>query len=157
MHILASASNLSYVSADLAMPAAMIKADIQRLPFRNNSFDVILCLHVLEHVTDDIQAMKELYRTLTPSGWGIMQVPIDKTRNTTFEDRRIVSPEEREAAYGQDDHVRSYGLDYKNRLEKFGFSVRVHRFVKELTEDIVEKYGLDIDEDIYLLSKQTEA
>jgi len=86
-----------------------------------------------------------------------MQVPIDKTRNTTFEDRRIVSPEEREAAYGQDDHVRSYGLDYKNRLEKFGFSVRVHRFVKELTEDIVEKYGLDIDEDIYLLSKQTEA
>jgi SAM-dependent methyltransferase len=149
-------SNLQYVSGDLNSPLAALKLDIMHLPFNTDSFDVILCSHVLEHVHDDVAAIKELYRVLKPSGWAIVQVPIDPTLEKTFEDPTIVSPDERQAAYGYFEHVRLYGRDYKDRLERAGFSVVVDDYVRTLSADEVERYGLMGDrctQDVFFLKK----
>lgn len=148
-----SMPNLDYVSADLYSQYAEVKVDIMKIPYENNSFDVILCSHVLEHVLDDRKAMREMSRVLRPHGWGILQVPIDLTREKTFEDRHIISPEERERVFGQSDHIRIYGRDYKNRLESAGFTVKVDSYVGELSSDMIQRYHLKDDEDIYFCLK----
>lgn len=151
--LLSSLPNLDYISADLDSHLAMVKMDITNILYEDNSFDVILCSHVLEHVIDDQKAMKELFRVLKHGGWAILQSPIDIKRNKTFEDPGIVLPEDRERVFGQCDHVRIYGLDYKDRLEKAGFTVKVDGYVRELGVNIIQKYGLMKDEDIYFCTK----
>jgi len=124
--------NIDYISVDLESPMAMVKMDITDMQFPSNQFDCIICYHVLEHILDDQMeqmAMKEIFsRVLKPSGWAILQVPI--LRDKTFEDPSIITPEDRERVFGQRDHLRIYGLDYKYRLEQVGFSVKVDDYVK---------------------------
>jgi SAM-dependent methyltransferase len=144
--------NLVYITADLDSPLARVALDILRLPFPENSFDVVLCNHVLEHIPDDAQAMRELSRVLKPGGWGILQVPLDPSRDT-FEDLSIVDPDERTRLFGQEDHVRMYGKDYKTRLEKAGLSVAVEAYAHELGAEVARRAGLVPDEDIYRCSK----
>jgi len=152
--------NLEYVPCDL-FPEKYIfggkvktaKVDITRIPFADNSFDVILCNHVLEHIPDDALAMSELYRVMKPGGWGIFQTPINYARNKTYENFSITTPEGRLKAFGQSDHVRWYGVDYKNRLEKAGFEVTVNNFVKKFSDKELFKYGLNKTELIYRCDK----
>lgn len=134
--------NLDYVSTDLDRARALVKADITDLPFADDSFDVILCSHVLEHVLDDRKAMRELHRVLRPSGWAIVVVPISSRRPATFEDPAIVTPPARERAFGQADHVRVYGRDFKARLEEAGFAVSVEDYARELGDAGARRYGL---------------
>ncbi|MBS3992911.1 MAG: class I SAM-dependent methyltransferase [Bacteroidetes bacterium] len=115
--------NLDYITADLHSPIADVKADILNLPFENETFDVVFCNHVLEHIVDDQKAMSELYRIMKKGGYGIFQVPQDLTLQKTYEDSTITNPNERAKHFGQYDHVRIYGLDYFNRLENVGFKV----------------------------------
>lgn len=115
--------NINYLTTDLYSPLADVKADICDLPFQDNSYDVILCNHVLEHIEDDQKAMRELFRVLKPGGFGIFQVPQELERATTYEDWSITSPEERRKHFGQYDHVRVYGRDYFDKLRSVGFSV----------------------------------
>jgi SAM-dependent methyltransferase len=150
---LGSRPNLDYVSTDLERPRAMVKADITDLPFPDDSFDAILCSHVLEHVVDDRNAMRELYRVLRPGGWAVVLVPIDFSRSETFEDPTIVAPADRERLFGQDDHVRVYGRDFTARLEEAGFTVRVEDFTRELTESETRRYGLRRKRDLHLCLK----
>src|SRR5690606_30324446 len=100
----------------LDSPLADVKADICNLPFDDNSFDFILCNHVLEHIPDDEKAMRELYRILKSGGTGIFQIPQDLNRETTFEDSSITDRKERAKIFGQYDHVRIYGRDYFDKL-----------------------------------------
>jgi len=146
-------NNIKYYSADLHNTNAMVKTDLTSICFKVNSFDAILCTHVLEHINDDKKAMQELHRVLNTSGWAILQVPIDKNRKETFEDFSIAEPEEREKHFGQKDHVRCYGLDYKDRLTSTGFSVKLDNYVMQLSGDIRKKYSLDEKEDIYFCTK----
>ncbi len=150
-----SLPNLDYVSADLDSPLAMVNMDITNIAYKDNSFDVILCIHVLEHVLDDQKAMRELFRVLKSGGWAILQVPI--LREKTFEDPTIMTPEKRLKHFGKEDHVRIYGLDYKERLENAGFSVKVDSYLTELSKDIVNQYSLMpegvLKENIYFCSK----
>ena len=150
---LASCPNLFYVTTDLGSLMAMMKADITRIPFADATFDVVLCSHVLEHVLDDRRAMREVYRVLRPGGWAILQVPIDLQRAKTFEDARIVSPEDRKRWFLQKDHVRIYGRDYTDRLKAAGFDVRVEFYTKNLPRDLRERYGLRRKRPIYLCTK----
>ena len=130
--------NLSYDTIDLNSPIADIKADICDLPFLDNSYDFILCNHVLEHIIDDNKAMKELYRVLNKNGIGIFQVPMDYNRDTTFEDFSVTNKKERNKLFGQYDHVRIYGLDFFDRLQKAGFSVERCEYTSKLSkEDII--------------------
>lgn len=153
---LRSSSNLEYISADLDSSLAMVKMDITSIQFEDNTFDVVLCSHVLEHVLDDQKAMRELFRVLKPGGWAILQSPLDPTRDKTFEDFNIVSPDDREKAFGQSDHVRIYGRDYKDRLEAAGFTVKIDDYVTGLGIDTVKKYGLHENEDIYFCTKEEQ-
>lgn len=131
--------------------------DLTMTPWRDASFDAILCNHVLEHIPDDRQAMRELFRVLRPGGWAILQVPMDTRRATTFEDPTIVSPKARERAFGQADHVRIYGLDYKARLESVGFVVSVDPFVRELPVAVRTRFALTPEEDVYFCVKPPRA
>ncbi len=135
-------SNLHYVTADLHSPLADVKADITKLPFSDNEFDVIFCNHVLEHIPDDTKAMNELYRVLKKGGWGIFQVPLDRTREKTYEDFSISDPKERTVHFGQYDHVRVYGQDYFSKLEKAGFTVTPIDYSAKLSEEVFATYRL---------------
>ncbi|MEZ5039067.1 MAG: class I SAM-dependent methyltransferase [Saprospiraceae bacterium] len=127
--------------------------DIIHIDFPKDHFDAIICNHVLEHIPQDEQAIAELYRVLKPGGWAILQVPLDKTRETTYEDFSITDPEAREKAFGQSDHVRVYGRDYKNRLEKAGFVVTIDEFAQSFSDADIQRYGIMKEEDIYLCRK----
>lgn len=134
--------NHQYITADLYSPIADVKADITSLPFEDNSFDVIFCNHVLEHIPDDTQAMKELYRVMKSGGFGIFQIPIDLNREETFEDNTITDPKERAKIFGQYDHVRIYGRDYFDKLRNVGFLVEEIDYTREISAELVEKYRL---------------
>lgn len=141
-------ANLRYVSADLHSPHAMVAMDMTRAPIADGSFDAVLCSHVLEHIPDDRAAMREIRRILAPDGWAILQVPIDSSLEFTFEDPTVTSPADRQRLFGQRDHVRMYGRDYRSRLEQAGFLVTVDRFVDELSSAAAADYCV-LDEDIY--------
>ena len=134
--------NLQYTTTDLESPLADVKADICNLPFEDNSFDFILCNHVLEHIPDDKKAMQELYRILKPGGIGIFQIPQDLNREFTFEDNSIVDKAERARIFGQYDHVRVYGRDYFDKLRAIGFKVDEVDYTKKLSANLIEKYCL---------------
>lgn len=146
-------ANLEYVTTDLNSPLADVKADICDLPFPDNSFDVILCNHVLEHIPDDLGAMKELYRILKPGGWGIFQIPQDLKRTVTFEDDTITDRKERAKIFGQYDHVRIYGRDYFDKLRKVGFAVMEEDYTKELTLEQLDENRLAKGEIIPFVQK----
>jgi len=144
---------IDYLSADLSSPTAMVRMDITDIQYPDGSFDVIYCSHVLEHVSDDKRAMRELHRVLKPGGWAILQVPI--SGDETFEDPTVTSPEAREQLFGQDDHLRQYGPDYLDRLAAAGFSVSVDGFVRELNDREIIRCGLMRSEDVYFCAKET--
>lgn len=151
--IFKSMPNLDYVSADLDPTLAMVKMNIMNIPYEEDSFDVILCSHVLEHVMDDQKAIRGLFRVLKAGGWAIIRVPIDLKRDKTFEDSSVISPEERKRLFGDPDHVRIYGRDYKDRLEKAGFEVRMDRYVRNLGTEMIKRHGLMKDECTFVCTK----
>ena len=134
--------NLDYTTTDLFSPLADVKADICNLPFEDNSYDVILCNHVLEHIPDDTKAMQELYRVLKPGGLGIFQIPQDLSTAVTFYDDSITDAKERAAIFGQYDHVRIYGRDYFAKLRSIGFKVVEEDYTSTIDPALVAKYCL---------------
>ena len=134
--------NLDYTTTDLLSPLADVKADICDLPFEDNTYDVILCNHVLEHIPNDTKAMQELYRVLKPNGIAILQIPQDLNRETTFEDNTITDKKERAEIFGQYDHVRIYGRDYFDKLRSIGFKVVEVDYTAKLSSEKIDKYRL---------------
>ncbi len=145
--------NLEYTTTDLNSPLADVKADICNLPFEDNSFDFILCNHVLEHIPDDTKAMQELYRILSPGGTAILQIPQDLSRATTFEDNSITSRKERAKIFGQYDHVRVYGRDYFDKLRSIGFKVEEVAYTDALSPSEIDKFRLAQGEIIPVCTK----
>ena len=137
-----SFSHWDYTTSDLHSPLADVKADICALPFEDNSYDFILCNHVLEHIPNDLKAMEELYRVLKPGGTAILQVPLEEDRENAFEDDAITDQRERTRIFGQYDHVRVYGQDYYNRLEEVGFKATAVDFIKEISATEVKRFAL---------------
>ena len=149
-------TNLEYTTTDLNSPLADVKADICNLPFEEAQFDVILCNHVLEHIPDDRKALSELYRVMKPGGWGIFQVPQDRSREHTFADPTITNPDERRRIFGQYDHVRVYGRDYFDILREAGFRVRAIDYTSGLDDGEIERFRLASGELIPLVEKPSE-
>lgn len=146
-------SHLDYTTTDLNSPLATVKADICDLPFEDNTFDIILCNHVLEHIPEDQKAIQELYRVMKPGGWGVFQVPQDLSRKQTFEDPTITDRKERAKIFGQYDHVRIYGYDYFDRLRAAGFQVDEVDYTSEIPESEVDQYRLAKGEIIPFVKK----
>ncbi len=142
-----SFNNVEYLSADLDPNKAMTQEDITNTSFESNSFDIIFCAHVLEHIPDDIKAMRELFRVLKPGGFAILQVPIKdiyngRVINKTYEDFSITDPKKREHVFGQHDHVRIYGRDFKDRLENAGFKVNIEKYADKIGQDKLRRFVL---------------
>lgn len=130
--------------------------DMKLLDYPDQTFDVIVCSHVLEHVKDDVQAMKELYRVMKDQGWGIIQVPIALNLKKTFEDDRIVTPEERNRAYGQDDHLRIYTKkDFVKKLKSAGFTVKPVNFIETFGTGMI-KFGFSPNDILYTVTKERD-
>lgn len=153
--MLKDAKNIDYVTGDLfpeKYPKGTVKVDLLKIPFEPESFDIVICNHVLEHIPEDESAMKELQRVLKKSGWGILMVPIDWSRKTTYEDPSITTPEARADHFGQVDHVRWYGQDYTERLKKAGFKVDIIDYFNTFSEFQQKQWSLS-DEKIFKVYK----
>lgn len=145
--------HLDYITTDLYSPLADVKADICNLPFDNDSFDIILCNHVLEHIPNDTKAMQELFRVMKTGGMGIFQIPQDLSREKTFEDDSITDKKERAKIFGQYDHVRVYGRDYFDKLRNIGFNVEEVNYTTNFSEEEIERYCLAKGEIIPVVRK----
>ena len=141
-----------YQTADLESPLADLHFDIQQIPLADESFDVVICNHLMEHVEDDLRAMRELHRILKRGGWGVLLSPVDLQRATTFEDDSITDPKERTRIFGQYDHRRLYGNDFSDRLRKAGFEVDDLDYAARLTPEERTRYALPEDH-IYVIHK----
>lgn len=146
--------DFDYVSIDLDGSQAMMAMDITALIFDDESFDVVICNHVLEHVPDDRRAMDELYRVMKRGGWGSLQVPM--IGDITQEDLSITDPAERSRLYGQDDHVRQYGRDFLERLREAGFEVNDYRKEDWLSPDELARLSVDCEESVMLVRRPAE-
>jgi len=142
-----------YLTFDINSPIADIKGDLKSMQFKDESFDLIICNHVLEHIEDDRRALKEIYRVLKRGGISILQVPININRKQTFEDFNITSHQQREKYFGQYDHVREYGLDFKERIEEIGFEVEMLNYGVNFSKKMKIKYGL-LENDLIPIAKK---
>lgn len=127
--------------------------DVTRMSFPDESFDVVICNHVLEHIREDKLALKEIYRVLKPGGWAILQVPISRILTQTLEDPTVNTPEKREEVFGQFDHVRIYGQDYPSILEKAGFMVKQFNIFHESKRSDLLKFALNPEEELFIAYK----
>ena len=140
-----------YLTADLEDPHADVRMDIMQIEYPDATFDVIYCSHVLEHVSDDRAALRELHRVLKPDGWALIMVPI--TAERTFEDPSVTDPKERERRFGQDNHVRRYGRDFVGRLQETGFDVRVFGVSDVARGAVADEMGLKGGGEIFYCSR----
>jgi len=131
----------NYLTTDLCDPEAMMKMDITDIKYPDETFDIIMCNHVLEHIPDDIKAMSELYRVLKNGGWAVLQVPMADMEKT-YEDELITSEAGRLEAFGQGDHVRLYGKDYADRLKSAGFNVKITGLSEVAAKDEIKRMRL---------------
>jgi SAM-dependent methyltransferase len=144
-----------YLTADLYNSNAMVKMDITDIQYPNETFDVIYCCHVLEHVPDDKKAMREFWRVLKPKGWAMLLVPVDTDK--TIEDLSITDPLLRLEKYGDVGHVRCYGLDYIDRLRDAGFTANMIKPDDFLTQEEITRMGITAAAgDIYFCTKNSK-
>jgi SAM-dependent methyltransferase len=143
------APGVDYVTGDLEPGRAMERVDITGLPFGDGSFDAVLAIDVLEHIPDDLAALRELHRVLRPGGWALLRVPLDGTRAATHQDPAIQSPEDRAREYWHPLHLRLYGRDFPDRLREAGFTVREDAFAFQLDPAEARLQGI-VPEKIYL-------
>lgn len=153
---LSNNGSIDYTAGDKRMegyhyPKSVVDVDILHLPFEDNSFDFVMCSHVLEHIKDDKTAIAELNRVLKSGGMGIIQVPLDDKLDITDEEGfdENLTPAQRLARFGQFDHVKLYGKDFFDRLRQGGFEVEQFVF----PGSVRERYGLNDDEPITVVYK----
>jgi SAM-dependent methyltransferase len=150
--------SIDYVTADLHpehYDAALkvVRADLTNLPWDANSFDLVICNHVLEHIPNDTKAISELYRVTKQKGLSILQVPIARKLRTTIEDPAVQCSIERERRFGQGDHCRIYGADYSDRLRAAGFDVEIFNPLTAWGSIVIDRLHLDPDERLFLARK----
>lgn len=142
-----------YTTVDVAIPMVRLHSDIMHLALADQCVDRILCNHVLEHVVDDRQAMRELYRVLQPAGIAIITVPMNGLM-TTDEDPNLADPRERERRFGQHDHLRLYGADFVQRLETTGFQVEIAIPGQTMSQGMISRYSISPAECIFLCHRK---
>lgn len=154
-------NNINYLSGDKyeeayihAYDSDTKQLDVMNLPFHENSFDIVMCNHVLEHVENDELALEQIKNVLKVGGTAILQVPISYKLDQTYEESSINTPEKRTKAYGQFDHLRLYGKDYPQKLKKIGFEVHEYNPIEYFGEETVRKAKLNPNEILYTVKKK---
>jgi SAM-dependent methyltransferase len=150
---LATNKYIDYISSDIdpKKTSAMVRIDLTNINISNNIFDVIISSHVLEHIVDDKKALTEIYRILKPGGRALIIVPIIAEK--TFIAPNLKDEKDRIRFYGKEDHVRGYGLDFKELLEDTGFKVKVENYSKDLSDAEIQYLGLLKQDDIFHCTK----
>ena len=142
-------NHISCVTADLYSQGVDLKIDIQHTGLPDQSYDVIICNHVLEHVDDFRQALKEMLRILRPGGSFICSFPMDPKVELLDEDPSVRTEADRIKRFGQNDHQRVFGMKADQFLMEAGFTVeRIDG--KDCPEEILPVVG-PADYDINLL------
>ena len=115
----------TYRTADLFSPEVDDQVDVMDMGiYHDGQFDIFICSHVLEHVTDDRKAMRELFRILKPGGSGIVMVPVSLAVQEIDEDPTVTDEAERWRRFCQNDHVRLYSKPgLLERLRQAGFEI----------------------------------
>lgn len=145
--------DIDYLSADINPALAMDQVDITNIKYNDNSFDLIICGHVLSVVKEDNKALNELYRVLKKGGTLIILEHIYNQYNTTIEDFTISSDSERIKLYGQSYLERLYGNDFKNKPLSAGFTVEEYNHLETLSDIDVKKYGMENSGLLFLCKK----
>lgn len=98
----------------------LIHTDAHTLPFGDNSFDVIVCTEVLEHVEDPEQVLQEIKRVLKPNGVAVIEMD---SGNLLF---RIVWHWWTNMRRGvwRDSHIHAFNTQkLENMIKKTGFLI----------------------------------
>jgi SAM-dependent methyltransferase len=142
----------NYITADLMKGRADVVADITNLQFKDNQFDWIICNHVMEHIENEGRALLEIKRCLKPGGSLIITVPICWEADT-YENKDIITKNEKTLYYGQSDHERLYGRDIEARFEKYGFDVKGYKNTDILNEKEIEENGFIVGDSVFICAK----
>jgi len=145
--------NIDYMSVDLNPALAMVEADIQQLPFEDETFDIVFCSHVLAMVEDDEKALQEIFRVLRKGGKAFIQERYD-VEGPTVEDKTKATDADRKKVYGKTYLRRLYGHDLEQRIAAVGFEVDVTRYLDEFDEEQKQRFGLGNREEIFLSKKR---
>ena len=155
--LIAAKEPVIYIKCDLAPQESDVKeVDILAIPYKNKTFDLVIANHVLEHVSDDIQALREIFRVLKPGGHAILQTPYCLKLHSTWSDEGIDNSHARLMAYGQEDHVRLFGRDIFVRIQSVGLTPQVHHHKELLSRFDPIQYGVNAAEPYFLFKRNSE-
>jgi len=146
---------INYIKADFNPSHVGIKKiDATNIPYETNTFDLIICNHVLEHIPDYLKAISEIHRVLKLGGIAILQTPYSKLLSKNFEDVNINNDSLRDFFYGEKDHYRIFSEPhFLSDLKKVGFNLKIIRH-KELFDDKTSYYyGVSNKEDLIQVIK----
>ena len=156
--MIAAALPMEYVRCDLFPTSpGVVKVDIESMLFADAAFDLVIANHVLEHVSDDGKAVREVARVLAPGGFAILQTPYSSKLQRTWQDDGIDSPQARLQSYGQEDHVRLFGRDIFDRIVAAGFESRVRQHEELLGDVDPFRNGVNRAEPFFLFRKSEAA
>lgn len=133
----------NYKSSDYGTTTSDYAFDLTNMDCPDAQWDYLICFHVLEHVNDDRKAIYEMYRVLKPGGVAFIQAPIwPSEAHPTYENSVIIDPRDRQINFGQNDHLRIYGLDIIERLTEVGFVVEEIRYLNYFSESEILRFAL---------------
>lgn len=149
--------NIDYYPVDINphFPNIREVVDITDIPYADNTFDLIICNHVMEHIPDEQRALKEMLRVLKCGKTAIINVPVFSNLDITLEKEEYNTPELRNQYYGQVDHVRKYGNDYMQRVSNSGFHVEKILPNRLYSPEELICFGIYENEEVYLCTKKT--
>ncbi len=146
--------NIDYYTGDIVPGRAMHVTDITNLiQFPDKTFDLVICNHVMEHIPDEAKAVDEIKRVLKDNGKWVFSFPICTDIELTYEDKSITSPDDRLREYGQKDHVRLYGRDYKRRFEAYGLKITEYSPKNYFSKDDIDRFGF-IEDDVIMVAEK---
>ena len=143
---------IDYLSADINPNLAMEVMDITNITYEHESFDFLICSHILSDIPDDILALNEMYKVLKKGGTLILIEPTLETYNT-HEDKSLKTEKERLNIYGNRFSLRFYGRDLISKISSIGFKVIEYDYKKTLSEKKIKKYGLQNSGEFFLCKK----
>lgn len=145
-----------YIKADFAPREKDVKRiDATDIPFSNESFDMVICNHVLEHIPQYLKAIEEIHRVLKPNGIAILQTPYSKVLKRNFEDENLNTDEQRLFFYGEKDHFRIFSEEnFFNDLQQAGFELDIKKNKDFFPKEFSFYYGVNLNEDLIQVRKK---